>query len=143
MKKGKDLLRKEGLICVNNVNIHPVFKGRLNDYIHEEFNSVWKNFMNEKLNDLVNKDLVVEKLKSVTGFTSPETKSFDNLKKISSADLIGFISSLSYFNTFLKSLESEGRKSYLSHFLERIEEFSDDGFHTVNFEVHLFLIKKL
>tara|TARA_B110000114_G_scaffold56034_1_gene59600 strand:+ start:2534 stop:3334 length:801 start_codon:yes stop_codon:yes gene_type:complete len=143
LKKAKDLLRKEGLICVNNVNIHPVFNGRLNDYIQEEFNAVWKNFMNEKLYDLINKDLVVEKLKSVAGFTSPETKSFNNLKKISGADLIGFISSLSYFNTFLKSLESEGRKSYLSDFLERVEKFSDDGLHLVNFEVHLFLIKKL
>ena len=143
LKKARDLLRKNGLICVNNVNIHPVFNGRLNDYIQDEFNNVWKKFMDKKLNDLVNKDLVVEKLKSVAGFTSPETKSFNNLKKISSGDLIGFISSLSYFNTFLKSLKSEERKSYLSDFLERVKEFSDDGLHLVNFEVHMFLIKKL
>jgi trans-aconitate methyltransferase len=143
LKKALKYLSPNGLISVNNVNIFPLFDSPLKELMNNRFDLEWKAFCNDKLIDLIERKRVVSKLKSVPGFTEPKTFSFDNYKSLTTKSVLGFISTLSYFNSYCSSLSIERKELYLKDLEFEIDAFSINNIHKVNFQVHLFLINKL
>lgn len=142
LHKAYDSLSHNGIIAICNVNIYPIFEKSLKSIVESEFNRNWKPFVHSKLDDLIHKENVINKLNSVKKFSAPNLYSFDNIQFYSTSKLIGFLRSLSYVNLYLNSLSNSSRLNYLADLSDKIASLGID-FHKVNFQVNLFVIKKI
>ena len=142
LHKAYDSLSHNGIIAVCNVNIYPIFEKSLKSILESEYNRNWKPFVHSKLVDLIHKENVINKLNSVKKFSAPNLYSFDNIKLYTTSKVIGFLSSLSYVNLYLNSLSNSSRLNYLTDLSTKISTLDID-LHKVNFQVNLFVIKKI
>lgn len=143
LAKSKFSLRLGGAICINTPNIFPIFENELQHEITLEFNKVWKLHCHPNLDCLIDSDILLKKITNISHFSAPLKKTIDNIQMLKVKEVMGFFSTLSYFNSYLKTLSESTKLDYLKNLENVFKKHSEKDLIKMNFQIHLFHMIKI
>lgn len=141
LEKSAVELREGGVLAISCVNIYPIFIEPLAALIEEEYKLRWKPFVHPKLDLLINSDRIISEIYESKRFEAVTQLNVDNVHHLNVDEVVGFIKTLSFFQTYLKSIDDP--YDYLDELKIKIEGILGTGKHPVNFQVKLYLTKKV
>lgn len=141
-EKSEFSLRRGGAVSINMTNMFPVFENELHQKIALEFNEVWIHHCHPNLDCLIDLNILIKRITNISNFSKPLRTTIDNLQILKVDEIIGFFSSLSYFDSYIKTLGEKGKLEYLKRLQGIFEKHSQEGEIKVNFQIHSFQLLK-
>ena len=116
----------------------PVICSKANEVMVRHCKLYWNQFRDERLIREDDSDII---MKNSQYFSSIKTLMVPNIWKLTIDEFVQFLCSTSYVSKYLESIE-ELRHDYIHDFTQEILNLNNDNNLEVNFDIHMFIAKK-